>query len=261
MLESSAMSSPQSPSRYFPGLRPDEAPGPDSLVFAFHERRLLMREETEGPRLPRLEELGAAPEGALYLGRWNERPVLAWELGAEAALLDGAELYGLRRLGLARIFDETLWGLAGRAVQLVEWDRDHRFCGRCGGATEDHPQERAKRCPRCELHHYPRLAPAIIVLVERDREMLLGRSPRLPGKMFSTLAGFVEPGETLEEAVVREVAEEAGVVVGEMRYFGSQPWPFPHSLMIGFHARHLSGEIEVDGEEIEEAGWFTAARS
>ena len=137
--------------------------------------------------------------------------------------------------------DEVEWTVAGRAVQLVEWDRTHRFCGRCGDSTIPASGERARRCPRCGLLAFPRLAPAIIVLVERDGddgpEALLARGRQFPIPMYSCLAGFVEPGETMEEAVHREVREEVGVTLADVRYVASQPWPFPHSLMLGFTAR------------------------
>lgn len=154
--------------------------------------------------------------------------------------------------------DETRWTVAGRAVQLVEWQRTHRYCGRCATPTELMSGERALRCPSCGLTAFPRLAPAVIVLVERkeDRQVLLARNVNFPRRMFSCLAGFVEPGETLEAAVRREVAEEVGVELGEVRYWGSQPWPFPHSLMIGFTAEWRSGDISCQADEIAEAAWF-----
>ena len=156
---------------------------------------------------------------------------------------------------------EDAWLAAGRAVQLVEWGRTHRFCGRCGTPTEPAPGERAMRCPACGLAAFPRLAPAMITLVTRgddgpDQEALLARGVQWQVPMYSCLAGFVEPGESLEGAVVREVREEVGLTVGDVRYRGSQPWPFPHSLMIGFRARYVSGEIELDPTEIADAGWY-----
>ena len=155
---------------------------------------------------------------------------------------------------------EHHWLAAGRAVQIVEWARTHRFCGRCGAPTEGVAGERAMRCTRCALLAFPRLAPAMITLVTRgdgaDQEALLARGVQWTVPMFSCLAGFVEPGESLESAVVREVREEVGITVREPRYFGSQPWPFPHSLMIGFRAEYESGEIACDPSEIAEAAWF-----
>jgi NAD+ diphosphatase len=163
---------------------------------------------------------------------------------------------------LMRLFgevDEETWVAAGRAVQLVEWSRNHRYCGRCRTKTVESSDERARRCPRCGLLAFPRLAPAVIMLVERDDgRALLARNARWPQEMYSCLAGFVEPGETVEAAVQREVAEEVGIQVDNLQYYGSQPWPFPHSLMLGFHARHAGGEITCDNREIAEARWFTA---
>ena len=153
--------------------------------------------------------------------------------------------------------DEPTWTIAGRAVQLVEWVRTHRYCGRCATPTEEKPGERARVCPSCGLMAFPRLAPAVIMLVERDDgRALLARNAMFPAGMFSCLAGFVEPGEMLEDAVRREVMEEVAIEVGELDYRGSQPWPFPHQLMIGFGAKYVSGEITVDGVEIAEAEWF-----
>ena len=143
-------------------------------------------------------------------------------------------------------------------MQLVEWGRTHRFCGRCGTPTEPAPGERAMRCPACGLSAFPRLAPAMITLVTRgddgpDQEALLARGVLWKVPMYSCLAGFVEPGESLEGAVVREVKEEVGLTVGDVRYQGSQPWPFPHSLMCGFRARYESGDIVLDPTEIADA--------
>jgi NAD+ diphosphatase len=151
---------------------------------------------------------------------------------------------------------DTDWTIAGRAVQLVAWARTHRFCGRCGTPTVSEPGDRALRCSACGLLAYPRLAPAVIVLVHRGDEVLLARGVRFALPMYSCLAGFVEPGETLEEAVRREVREEVGVEIDDVRYVGSQPWPFPHSLMIGFDARWAAGDIAIDPAEIVDAGWF-----
>jgi NAD+ diphosphatase len=168
------------------------------------------------------------------------------------------------RIGLRELYGHVSdldWSLASRAVQIVAWDRDHRFCGRCAAETEPHPDERQRRCPNCGLSVYPRLTPAVIVLVTRgddDEQTLLAWGRRRVTRAYSTLAGFVEVGERLEEAVQREVREETGIEVGEITYFGSQPWPFPGQLMVGFRARYVSGEIEVQRSEIVEAAWFTA---
>ncbi len=167
---------------------------------------------------------------------------------ADGAALDLYSFFG--RVG------EAEWLVAGRAVQLVEWARTHRFCGRCGTPTEQQAGERAMRCPSCGLLAFPRLAPAMITLVTRGDEALLARGVQFRSPLYSCLAGFVEPGESLEGAVVREVREEVGIEVGDVRYWGSQPWPFPHSLMVGFTAEWQSGEIDIDPKEIVDAQWF-----
>jgi NAD+ diphosphatase len=195
------------------------------------------------------------PREAHYLGRIDERDCLAIDFGA---VQPGApwSIEGLRTLH-DRV-DEVVFGVAGRAVQIVHFASVHRFCGRCGTATARDVSERCVRCPQCQLTAYPRISPAIIVLVRRGPEALLARSGRFATGFYSTLAGFVEPGESLEETLGREVREEVGLEITNLRYFGSQPWPFPHSLMIGFVADHASGDIVVDGDEIENARWFRA---
>ncbi len=157
---------------------------------------------------------------------------------------------------------EVEWLVAGRAVQLVDWARTHRFCGRCAAPTEMSIGDRSMRCPACGLLAYPRLAPAMITLITKgdpgpDQQALLARGVQFRSPMYSCLAGFVEPGESLESAVVREVKEEVGVDITNVEYRGSQPWPFPHSLMIGFRARWTGGEIECDASEIVDAQWYT----
>jgi len=148
------------------------------------------------------------------------------------------------------------WAVAGRAVQISQWWRTHRYCGACGKPNELRDSERALGCDDCKLLAYPRLAPAVIVLIHRDREVLLARGRSFGAPMYSTLAGFVEPGESLEQCVAREVQEEVGVKVTDITYRASQPWPFPHSLMIGFWARWESGDIDIDESEIADAQWF-----
>jgi NAD+ diphosphatase len=211
-------------------------------------------------------ESGDLPFGDLPVTDVTELPIILGSLGEQLAWAVGVDHQSEAPPGtcfvplraLAAQVPEDRWALAGRAVQLVEWARTSRYCGRCGAATVASPGERGMRCPACSLVAYPRLAPAIITLVERGDEVLLANGRAFGAPMYSCLAGFVEPGETLEGAVRREVAEEVGVELGEVRYFGSQPWPFPHSLMIGFLAQWTAGDIVLEETEIADAGWFSA---
>jgi NAD+ diphosphatase len=230
-----------------------------TVWLAFRKAELLVVQEGSTARVPTGAEWAAL---GLPAGEPQSVGTLAgaaaWAVEAVAPepveLPEGMAFLGLRRLW--GVLDEEAWKLAGRAVQIVEWDRDHRFCGRCGTETERKPEELARICPRCGLQQFPRISPAVIVRVERGDQLLLARSPHFAPGVYSTLAGFVEPGESLEETVAREIREEVGVEVRNIRYFGSQPWPFPHSLMIGFVADWDSGELRLQEAEIEAAGWF-----
>ena len=227
--------------------------------FVFRGRELLVVPAGEALALPRAAEaaeLGVEPLRVLELEPVDGCPCRAAEAPAGWEPPGGMELRGLRSTW--GLLDDAHFRMAGRAVQLVDWDRTHRFCGACATETRVVAGERARACPACGLVAYPRLSPAVIFLIRRGDRILLGRHAGLPEGMYSTLAGFVEPGETLEEAVAREVAEEVGISVRDVRYFGSQPWPFPNSLMIGFTAEHAGGEIVVDRAELEDAGWFAA---
>ncbi|MEM6708184.1 MAG: NAD(+) diphosphatase [Pseudomonadota bacterium] len=170
-------------------------------------------------------------------------------LGPDAVLMD-------LRGWLGRV-DADLFYLAGRSQQISSWDFSHRFCGICGDAMKPHASERARTCACGKYTVYPNLAPSIIVLVVRGNDMLLARNANWPNGMYSTLAGFVEPGESIEQTVHREVFEEVGVRVKNLRYKGSQSWPFPNSLMLGFHADYDSGEFVLQEEEIADAQWFS----
>lgn len=236
----------------FPAM--SETPG---WWLAFRGSELLVALEGTAARLLRQADLGGlglSLESPHEIGVLQGEICFAVELPAGAEPPEGMAFHGLRRLWGA--LDEEAWRLAGRAVQIVDWDRNHRFCGRCGAETVPSTGERSRTCPRCGLQHFPRLSPAVIVLIERGDRMLLARSPHfLPG-VYSTLAGFVEPGESLEEAVAREIFEEVGVHLAGIRYFGSQPWPFPHSLMVGFTAQYAGGDLRLQEGEIEDARWF-----
>ncbi len=244
--------------KFISGIVPPTERSEPAWWFAFQENKLLVYQGSSSISIPCLvefAELGLTTMDQHYLGRLNNTHCYAVELGEGVAPPAGMAFEGLRQV-YGRL-DEDLFWVAARAVQIVDWDRTHLFCGRCGASLRTKTTERAKECPICGQLHFPRLAPAIIVLVERGRELLLARSRHFLPRMYSVLAGFVEPGETLEEAVVREVREEVGVTIKNIKYFGSQPWPFPHSLMVGFTATYVGGEISLSDDEIEDAGWFT----
>jgi NAD+ diphosphatase len=241
--------------QFQPGLHPPADSGDAPGWLLFQERRLLLGPDGS-PLQPDPASASLPPMAAEYLGTLDGRPCYTATLDAATTLPAGWTAISLRA-GYSQ-FPAEIAALAGRAIQVLEWDGNHRYCGRCGTATERVATERARRCPACGLVHYPRLSPAVIVLVHDGPAMLLARSSHSPVPFYSTLAGFVEPGETLEEAVAREVGEEVGIRVRDLRYFASQPWPFPGSLMIGFTAAYAGGAIQVDGEEITHADWFTA---
>jgi NAD+ diphosphatase len=246
------------PARFAPGLKPPDQPPRSVLWFPFRGDQLLIQVSDERASLldyAELLELHVDFESGHYLGRLADVDCYAVELPERFEPPAEAALEGLRGV-YGRLPDE-LYAIAGRAAQILVWDQTHRFCGRCGAPTVNAPAERAKLCPKCGLLSFPRLSPAVIMLVYRGDELLLARNRAFAGGFFSVLAGFVEPGESLEEAVMREVREEVNLELRNIRYFGSQPWPFPHQLMIGFTAEYAAGEITPQADEIAEANWYS----
>ncbi len=238
---------------------PQDAERDDALYFTYIGEDILCVSELGIPRPVTKDEfrwLDIDVSWKSFLGRWEGRPCFA--LAATGKAPEGFACVGLRAW-LGRV-DPAFFYLAGRAKQIVAWHRDHSHCGRCGAETRDHRSDRAKECPGCGSISYPRLSPSIIVLVRKGEEMLLARNANWPTGMFSTLAGFVEPGESIEQTVHREVYEEVGLSVTNLRYLGSQSWPFPNSLMLGFHADYASGDIACQVDEIAEAHWFHHTR-
>ncbi len=245
-------------SRFIPAFRAEKSTASPSLWFIFQGEKLLLpatNNSAESICAHSPEQLGLQPIYRQFLGRYGRINCFVAEVGDTIALPQAMCFKGLR--SLFGVGDEDLFSLAGRAVQILHWQREHRFCGRCGTAMNDRPTELARICPACDFVSFPRLSPAVIMSITRGNKILLARSPHFPPGMYSTLAGFVEPGETLEEAVKREVREEVDVRIGDITYVASQPWPFPHSIMIGFAAAYLAGEIVIDKDEIEDAGWFS----
>lgn len=240
--------------RFRPGVVGPPSFG-EALWFAFRGGELLVREGPSAvPRLAELAELAVPTRRQQFVGELDGTPCFSVELSLQAAAPEGHHFTSLR--GLFGRLDEAELAVAGTAFQIQEWDRTHQRCGACGGPLEAKAKERAKRCEPCALELYPRISPAVIVLVHDGPRVLLTRQARFPKGMYGLVAGFLEAGETLEACVRREVLEETGVLVDELRYFGSQPWPFPHQLMVGFFARAVGGELVVDHHELEEAGWY-----
>jgi len=241
-------------SSFFPAVNaPPDLDGPVQW-FVFRKRELLVTAAGVLPDESRMREHRFGPERTLYLGLLGEVHCFAAQVPDASTPPAGMTYRDL--MSLYASLPMSLHQIAGRGAQLLDWDRTHRYCGACGGATDPSPQDRSRVCRDCGLGQFPRLAPAIITTVERGDEILLARSPHFPKGLYSTIAGFVEPGESLEECVAREVREEVGVEVEDVRYFGSQPWPFPNSVMLGFTTRWKSGEVRIDPSEIEDARWF-----
>ncbi|MCA9898329.1 MAG: NAD(+) diphosphatase [Ardenticatenaceae bacterium] len=256
-----------------PSLTPPAEPVTSAYWFIFRDNDLLVVDAGEtAEAATATAERAALPTASHtfallrqhYLGQLEGQtePIhcYAAEVASETEPPAGMQFAGLRQLFM-RLPMEHLW-LAGRAVQIIDWDRTHLFCSRCATLNQILAHERAKKCPNCGLITYPRISPAIIVRVDRMIDgvphVLLARNGRWQRNFYSVLAGFVEPGETLEDCVHREVFEEVGIRLKKVRYFGSQPWPFPNSLMLGFTAEYAGGDIVLEEEEIADAQWFTA---
>ncbi len=238
---------------------PASAPPGPALWLLMRDGALLVRRDGDGAALIESEDDPRGPSASgtpLYLGTLGGRHCLADDLGTDAPTPDGTEVMPLRSLFGA--LPEAQYLLAGYASQVLYWRRTSGFCPVCGHATEARDGDWGRRCPHCGHVAYPHLSPAVLILVHDDAgRILLGHKPGW-GTRYSILAGFVEPGESLEDCVRREVREEVDVDVAGPVYAGSQPWPYPHQLMIGFTARYTGGEVRADAEELDDARWFTA---
>lgn len=243
-----------------PGFEPGHVLPSDlaaqALAFVWREDKILVR-ASEPPTLPCLADVVSLGLAGVrhYLGRFEATDCVTLSVVADTAEPAGWQWRGLRSLFLQ--LPDPVLAIAGRAFQIAEWDRNHRFCSRCGTPTRDKAVERAKQCPACGYVAYPRVSPAMMVLVTRERELLLARARRFPQAVYSALAGFVEAGESIEDCIHREVREEVGVEVNGLRYVASQSWPFPHSLMIAFTAEYAGGEVRPCDDEIADARWFS----
>ena len=244
-------------SEFIASVVPPDSQNGDGLWFVYSGYRLLVKVSGDTASIlatDEIETLGIRIERRLFLGSYRGRPCFAAEGTLPGESSDDATFQELR--ALFDLLETGIYEIALLGSHLVKWDKTCQFCSTCRGLLKQRNDMRAKECEECGRFEFPRISPAIIVLIEKGDALLLARSSRFPGSFFSVLAGFVEPGESLEEAIHREVKEETGILVKDIAYFGSQPWPFPDSLMIGFTAQHASGEIRIDGEEIVEAGWY-----
>ena len=246
-----------SQSEFVPGvLAPANINKAANWLMFLNDKPVMVGGQVKNP-IPYFENpsrMGLTIENRFYLGLFRGEACYAASLDPLADLPAEFTICDMK-LMLSQL-PEAWFQLVGLAQQILTWDRNHQYCGACGSHTHFHAADRAKVCPDCGLQNYPRLSPCIITLVTNEDKVLLGRSPRFIPDLYSTLAGYIEPGETVEQAVHREVQEEVGVELGKLEYVKSQPWPFPHSLMLGFIAEYQQGEIRVDEDELEDAQWW-----
>lgn len=241
--------------RLEPDLLPRLLADPSTLVLEVDDGRTAVREEGGGMRLALRPGRADAAAALAFLGEDDAGRAVLLRL-APGTVGAGERLATLREVGA--VLDDLGAGLLTCATSLANWHTTHPRCSRCGEPTQVSSAGWARTCPACDAEHHPRTDPAVIMaIVDPDERILLGRQAIWPAHRFSTLAGFVEPGESLEEAVRREVAEESGVRVGRVVYQGSQPWPFPSSLMLGFTGRAETTGIRVDGAELADARWWS----
>lgn len=234
--------------------RPDQDPTGEGWWLAVRGTELLLRVNGQNLELPHGPCPQTGGEPPLYLGRLAGVPLRALSLKSDPPLADGLLLENL--LSAAPRMDMAHLSLGGLAAQALHWDKNSRFCSHCGGDNEPMPGEWGKKCRRCGYAHFPHIHPCVIVIVRRPGEVLLTRKAAWPANRYSLVAGFLDFGECLEDAVAREVLEETGVAVTNIRYVGSQSWPFPSQLMAGFVADYVSGEVKVQESELEDARWF-----
>jgi len=240
-----------------------ERANPAALTFVFSGEIPILIQRSAPQPLFTPQEASALSEvrESLYLGRFNDIPIFSTLIDEDVgdSLKDRDEflVQDLRSLATQHVASEEHLAALGLAKSLLSWHRRHRFCANCGTATDAIAGGWKRACPSCGTEHFPRVDPVAIMLITDGDRCLLGRQPRFAKGSYSCLAGFIEPGETLENAVRREVKEEAGITVGTVGYMATQPWPFPSSLMIGCRGEALTRDIAIDATELEDARWFS----
>jgi NAD+ diphosphatase len=228
------------------------------IYFLFYKNELLVKSKDNITTIPTFIDLKNLDlSDVQYIGSLNGLNCFCGKLTKESIIPSGMYFSNLK--ALAPQLSEDMFWVGGRAIQIVNFYTDHKYCGRCGTVTHVIVDEIAMMCPNCNFVNYPRISPAIIVAVVKEGTLLLAHNNGFPKDLYSVVAGFVEAGESFEECVVREVYEETGITVKNIKYFGNQPWPFPNSLMIGFTAEYASGEIKVDGKEIGNANFYSSS--
>ncbi len=233
---------------------PDNVDPEIALWLIFHRNQLLVDKSATIPNWATIQNSIVQVAHQHYLGIQAGQHCFTVELSLIQNIPYDLQFYPLRDL-LVDLSDEQ-FTLASMAIQIINWDKNHQYCGRCGAVMQLNKTERAKHCPKCRLVNYPRISPAMIVIVTHGEKVLLSRSPRFRPGVYSVQAGFVEVGETVEQTVERELMEEVGIKVKNIRYFASQPWPFPNSLMLAFTAEYESGELSINHDELEDGGWY-----
>jgi NAD+ diphosphatase len=242
---------------FTPGFLPPDDAG-DARYVVIAGEQLLMDDQDSWKPLEhstwRFADL--LPQERHYLGIFRGNPCYGIKVAVDSDPPPGCRWQSLRGLIASAGLGAAEFAVVSCALQVFNWDRSHQYCGQCGSPTVPHSGERARVCEHCEIDYYPRISPCVIMLVTRGDECLLARHAQYRSNFYSALAGFIEPGESVESALHREVAEEVSLRVKNLNYFGSQPWPFPGQLMLGFHAEYESGEIAIDEREIEDARWW-----
>lgn len=232
---------------------------PVGLWFAINQHGVIVMKREKEVQVPNgtwpLIELNQ-PDNVLKIGEAGGLPCLACSVPDDVALPEGYRAFSLR--DLYGHIDESHYAIAGYATQMLHWQRSSNYCANCGASLEPITGEWGKRCPRCSFTAYPPVSPCTITLVH-DGDRILMTHKNGWGPRYGLVAGFVEPGETLEENVVREIEEETGVSVTDIQYWRSQPWPFPHQIMCGFYAKYAGGDVKIDADELDDAQWFTVA--
>lgn len=244
--------------RYIPAIEaPEGVDSSKAVWFIFAGNKLLVKFEEDKavpPEFVKPADMGLEILRSQYLGTIEGEHCYSGEAANEKVVPEGMEYRELR--SLYGVMEEDVFLLAGRAIQIVAWDSMNLYCSRCGTSVELIPGERAKKCPKCGLVKYTQICPAAIVAIIKDSKILLAHSKNFKPGLYGVISGFVEAGETFEECIKREAMEEVGIKVKNIKYFKSQPWPFPNSLMVAFTAEYEEGELRPDGVEIEDAGWY-----